>query len=128
MTPNNPYKAPLSNIENRVIKDSSADLRKTAKGQKLLVYAVLVYFIAAFARSYIGPFAFILLFASLIMSLSGLYMVLAERQSHIAVKILLFIFLFVPLINILVLLRVNARATKELREAGYKVGLMGANK
>ena len=40
----------------------------------------------------------------------------------------LFILLFLPLINMLVLLRVNSRATKTLREAGYTVGFMGASK
>ena len=128
MDQNNPYEAPLANIENRPTIPITAGLEKTAKGQKLVVYAVLIYFIAAFSRIYIGPFAFLLLFASLIMSLIGLYMVLAERQSHIAVKILLFILLFIPLVNIFVLLRINAQATKTLREAGYKVGLMGAKR
>ena len=33
----------------------------------------------------------------------------------------------VPLINILLLLVVNARATRKLRQAGYKVGFLGVS-
>ena len=128
LTEENPYKAPRSNVINDQDTILPARLEQMAAGQKLVVYAVLVYFIAVFARLVLGPIALLLIVASLLMSLVGLYKVLTARESHIAVKIILFILLFVPLVNILVLLRINGRATKTLREAGYKVGLMGATK
>lgn len=128
MNDSNPYKAPLSDIQNRLDPEVSERMERMSFGQKLVIYAVLIYFLAAVARLIIGPLAFVLVFASLIMSLVGLYKVLSARQSHILVKIILFILLFVPLINILVLLSINSRATKALREAGYRVGIMGASK
>lgn len=128
MNDSNPYKAPLSDTQNQLDPELSERMERMSFGQKLVIYAVLIYFLAALARLIIGPLAFVLVFASLIMSLVGQYKVLSARQSHILVKIILFILLFVPLINILVLLSINSRATKALREAGYKVGLVGASK
>lgn len=128
MTEPNPYATPKSDV--RALQSRTADERmeKMATGQKLVIYAILLYFVSAGLRLYIGPLAVLPLLVSLIISLVGLYKVLAARQSHIAVKIILFVLLFVPLINILVLLSINSRATKALREAGYTVGFMGASK
>lgn len=128
MSDSNPYQAPLSDIQSDLNPELSERMERMSFGQKLVIYAVLIYFIAAIARMFIGPLIFVLLFASLIMSLVGLYKILSARQSHVMVKIILFALLFVPLINILVLLSINSRATKALREAGYRVGFMGASK
>ena len=128
MTTQNPYTTPNANLQNTENFEFSHRMEKMAAGQKLVIYAVLLYFITAGLRLVIGPFAFVLLFISLIMSLVGLFKVLSARQSHKVVKVILFAMLFVPLINILVLLSINSRATKSLREAGYKVGFMGASK
>jgi hypothetical protein len=38
------------------------------------------------------------------------------------------VLMFVPLINLLTLLVVNGRATRVLRDAGYRVGLLGASR
>ena len=49
-------------------------------------------------------------------------------EFSIVAKILLVILMFVPLVNLITLLVLNARATRRLREAGYKVGLLGASR
>ena len=128
MNETNPYATPKSDVRSPQGKHDDARMKKMAFGQKLVIYAVLLYFVSAGLRLYIGPLAVLPLLVSLILSLVGLYKVLAAGQSHLAVKIILFVLLFVPLINILVLLRINSRATKTLREAGYTVGFMGAEK
>jgi hypothetical protein len=38
------------------------------------------------------------------------------------------VLMFVPLVNLIVLLVVSGRATRALRGAGYRVGLLGASK
>jgi uncharacterized paraquat-inducible protein A len=127
MTDVNPYQAPASDVRSTVelSEEEQARIDKLSSGQKLVIYAVLVYFLAVFAQAFIGPLVIVILIVSLIMSLIGVFRVLAAFNSHIVVRILLFLLLFVPLINMLVLLRINGRATRELREAGYEVGLMG---
>lgn len=47
---------------------------------------------------------------------------------HPVVGVFLILAMFVPLLNLIILLVLNARATRTLREAGYKVGLLGASK
>lgn len=42
-------------------------------------------------------------------------------------QILLFLLVFVPLASLIMLVIVNARATKALRAGGYHVGLLGAS-
>ncbi len=129
MSENNLYATPESDIQVREDSPEAKErMEKMAFGQKLVIYAVLLYFLSAFLRFVLGPFTLILLIVSLIVSLVGLYKVLAVSQGHIALKVISFLFLFVPLINIFVLLSINRRATKSLREAGYKVGFMGASK
>ncbi len=124
MTENNLYKSPESDVLEKIEADS--DVKSVAIGQKLVIYAVLLYFLAIFAKLILGPFVIIVALVSLIMSLVGLYKVLYGIDIHFVFKILLFILLFVPLVNILILLRVNSMATKKLVSAGYKVGLLGA--
>ena len=130
MTESNPYQAPESDIRSQtsLSEDEHAKMEKLARGQKLVIYAVLAYFLAVAAQYVFGPLVVLLLLGCLVMSLVGVIQVLSVLDSHLAVKILLFILLFLPLINMLVLLRVNSRATKTLREAGYTVGFMGASK
>lgn len=126
----NPYKIPQSdvNITQDIDQDEELRLKKLAFGQKMTIFAVLLYFIAVAANMAMPLIGLLLVFGSWILSLVGLFKVVAAKGSHIAVKILLFILLFVPLINLIVLLRLNSSATKELRNNGYTVGLMGAKK
>jgi hypothetical protein len=125
LTEENPYQPPKSELSDNVNVPSEA-MEKLASGQKLVIYAVLVYFIGVFGQTILGPLVLVFFLAALSMSLFGLFRILKVRQSHIAVKVILFLLLFIPLINMLTLLRINANATKTLRQAGYKVGLMGA--
>lgn len=130
MTDTNPYQAPASDV--RSPSGDSEERRvqnaRLAGGQKLLIYSVLLYFVAVFLQASLGLVALLMVIACLIMSLIGMYRVLAVLDNHVVIKVVLFILLFIPLVNILVLLRMNARATQRLREAGYKVGLLGARK
>ena len=118
----NPYKPPEAEVESKkeVSEIESKKLKSLASGQKLIIYAILVYFLA-FAAGQVSPIAaMVLVFASFALS------VLVLLNVHIVFKILYFLLLFLPLLNILALLSINARATKMLRKGGYKVGLLGA--
>lgn len=126
----NPYQTPNSDFQTGPALDAVQSVRfeKMAFGQRLVIYAVLLYFVAVGLGTVAGSFALIPFFASLGMSLAGLFKILSARESHIVVKVILFSLLFIPLINMLTLLSINSRATKALREAGYKVGFLGAKK
>jgi hypothetical protein len=46
---------------------------------------------------------------------------------NVGVGILLGLLMFIPLVNLIVLLTINGKATKVLRENGINVGLLGAS-
>ena len=102
---------------------------EVAKGQRMLILAILVNLGALVLRGalgnnwgVIGPVAAIAVVAAII----GLLR-LATGLGYPAWKqALLVILVFVPLISLLMLAMVNGRATKALRAAGYKVGFFGA--
>lgn len=126
----NPYQAPQSSVESQIqlSEIEAVELRKLADGQKIVIFAILAYFIAMMVRAVFPPLTYIIIPASLIMSLVGLIKVVRILKMHTVFKVIYFILLFVPLINILALASINARATKMLRAGGYKVGLLGASK
>lgn len=127
MNETDPYTTPTAELKESYQFDEKK-IERTALGQKLVIYAIVIYFVAIGLQLAIGPNAALLAFVSLALSLVGLVNLLSGMDTHIAVKVLLFVFMFVPLINLLTLVRMNARATKKLTEAGYKVGLFGARK
>lgn len=55
-------------------------------------------------------------------------LLLSAEGTHPVVTILTALFMVVPLVNLLILLRVNDSATRTLKAAGLKVGFMGASK
>ena len=122
----NPYEAPKATVGG---VDASEDTEKVRSGQKMLIYAILLNFVN-FALQAAGTPLLGLLVAltALVMSLVGIFRVASGMGFGIAVKILLVILMFVPLVNLITLLILNSRATKLLREAGYTVGLMGASR
>jgi len=61
-----------------------------------------------------------------ILSIVFLMMMMAALQRPMVSRVLAAIAQFIPLVNLIVLVVVNQRAVKVLRESGYRVGLLGA--
>lgn len=110
-------------------------------GQKIVICAVLMNFLAigamfAVAGSgvseelggmlILGSWGVRLL--ALILGIFGLLKIGSGLRWSGFSKILLVIGLFVPMLNVILLLLVNGQATAYLKAAGYKVGLAGAYK
>ncbi|WP_144394945.1 hypothetical protein [Pleionea sediminis] len=127
MTKNNVYKPPEAELQPL---DSSQNIKfeKVATGQRLIIYAILIYFSAVALRFVIGPFVLIFVLVSLVISIIGVAKMLDGMESHIVTRIFVFFLLFVPLINLLTLLSLNSRASKKLKSAGYTIGLLGAKR
>ncbi len=115
------------------------DLRKLARAQRHLLYCIglmlLVEAAGAWFRLAPGPLAVLNPFAGMV-ACSGLLLnlvalvlaiqLMAACGMGLLVRIVLIVLLFAPCINLLVLLGINHRATKLLRTAGVRVGLLGA--
>jgi len=105
-------------------------IEKVASGQKLIIYAILVNFLTAALVAAFGniEIAGLLGIAAIVMALIGMFRLAGGLGYSTAVKIILLVLLIIPLISLITLLVLNSRATKALRGAGYKVGLLGARR
>jgi len=106
-------------------------LQQTATGQKLVIYAILVYIAAIIATQvfpqFVKPFGIILLIGIAAMSLTGIIKLASGLEYSTVATVLLALGSFIPLVGLLILLMLNGKATAALKAAGYKVGLLGAS-
>lgn len=121
---NNPYQSPQSRVADVV----DGDIDAIASGQKLVIYAILVYFLAAASRVAIGPLALLIFLAALGLAIAGILKLGAGMGFSTLTKIVCVVLMFVPLGGLIMLLVLNSKATTRLRAAGYRVGLLGASK
>lgn len=115
--------------------------REVSKGQKAIIYAFLINLVA-FALievlpnldvsptngSYMVLASWALRVGAVVLGLFGIFKIASELQWSALAKVVTFILLLIPLINLITLLVVNGKATAFLKKAGYKVGLAGAHK
>jgi hypothetical protein len=124
MSDNNPYQSPKSRVADVV----DGDIEAIAAGQKLVIYAILVYFLAAASRLAIGPLAVLLFLAALGLAIAGILKLGAGMGFSTLTKVVCVVLMFVPLGGLIMLLVLNSKATTRLRAAGWRVGLLGASK
>ncbi len=117
------------------------DLRRVARTQRWLQFSVLgllcstmvLFFAASLVSSGTLRGSILMLsvvqglyFASLLAAaVSVVFMMVAQRRHPVSI-FLLIIGLLLPLLNLLVVLSVNANATRLLKRKGLRVGLLGA--
>ena len=126
MTYTNPYQTPKASL-NKTLEQIEG-IEDVAVGQKFLIYAILINFASMLLQAIIGPIAVLASIIAVIVAIIGTFKLASGLGMSLIAKILLLILMFIPLINLITLLILNSRATKQLRNAGYKVGLLGASK
>lgn len=122
----NPYEAPKSKVGDTLRDDPG--IEQVLGGQKLVIYAILVYLATILVRGGGEAIAALLAIASLVLSLMGILRISSGLGYGTGTKVVLVILMFVPLVGLITLLVLNSKATNRLREAGYKVGLLGASR
>lgn len=80
---------------------------------------------ATIGLMYLGLMACVLLIE--IFVLVSVILLSSAIGNHVLVTVLVALLMFVPLVNLLTLLILNAKATRILRAAGLHVGLMGVS-
>jgi len=116
------------------------DVRKLAIRQRWLVWMVLLsivmqalpfvldaYFSPSAGARLLYMIAIFAQFAALLLVAVGAIFIMLADGTHVVVIVLAAILLFAPCGGILILLLINRRATRLLRAAGLRVGLMGVN-
>jgi FtsH-binding integral membrane protein len=126
MTMQNPYQAPQAVVAEPFAAD--AGIEQVASAQKLIIYAILGYFAAVALQGVLGLFAALLLVLVVCAALVGTFKLCTGMGFSMASRVILLVLMFVPLVSLIVLLVLNAKATARLRAAGYHVGLLGARR
>jgi hypothetical protein len=127
----NPYQAPAAGLGAVGVNSGSReDLRSVAKYQRGVMTCILGYLICV-ALQFVLPdnLKLILALAGAAVSILGTVFVfmLAIKIYSTGMGILLGILTLIPCLGLIILLVVNARATKVLRQNGISVGIMGAD-
>lgn len=124
----NPYATPQAQVADFKSdgKEGQETLRRIASGQKLIIYAILGQILAVGVSTTIEVPGGLLILAALVFSLVGVVKLAGALGASVLVRVLLALGMFLPLISLVILLSLSSRATKRLRAAGYKVGLLGA--
>lgn len=120
----NPYLPPQSLVAEP--RGPGPQLDDLASGQKFAIYAILLYFAMLALRAFIGPAALLLYMACLVLAAVGIYRMARGLEWHMWRRVLALICSLLPLVGLLILLRLNFRATSTLKASGYSVGLLGA--
>ncbi|HUE71023.1 MAG TPA: hypothetical protein VMP01_09050 [Pirellulaceae bacterium] len=140
----NPYQSPQVVSEPVSTYQQGSDrekLRRVAKYQKWVIYALLVNIVMNIALNGVAMSArqpgtaanLLILLAVLVVALviAAITMVavfmLANEVYSAASGVLCAILMLIPCVSLITLLVLNSRATSVLQQGGVKVGLMGAN-
>jgi len=125
------YKKPESEIlDPSKKKDDIREILTIAKRQKALLYTFLAYILLPFFLAFMGaaaepaaPFLYLFIIIAILFFTARLSLKLYGKIGSTVITILMII----PLINLLALLRVNAKANDLIKGKGFRVGLIGAN-
>jgi hypothetical protein len=127
MSVNNPYDAPKSAVDD-VVQHSHA-LDQVASGQKLIIYSILLSFVSMVANTAFAPALVVaLVLVTAVMSIVGAVRLCNGMGFSTVSKVLIIIGLLLPIVSLFVRVTLSIRATSRLKEAGYKVGLLGARR
>ncbi len=103
-------------------------LSLAARGQKIVIYSILMNFIVgAMDRSHAVPAWVVqaLFLGTAVLALLGVIRICSGLGKSQNYKLLMMVLAFFPLVNLVALVYLNIQATRNLRAAGYDVGLLG---
>jgi hypothetical protein len=127
----NPYQPPATEDQVAgVLSGSLDDLRAVAKYQKGIIICILLYLVTLFGQFAVPEgFRGYVYWAAILVSVAGTAYVflLCTKVYRPGVGVLIGLLALVPVIGVVVLLSVNGKATKILRQNGIRVGLLGAD-
>jgi hypothetical protein len=125
MPDENPYQTPQARVEDALEDEKGIEDVRT--GQRLVIFAVLLNLVSlVLSLAALGLLSLPLQLITLVLSFMGVLRLARGFGMSTLARIGLVILMLVPLVNLLTLVILSSRATARLREAGYRVGLMGA--
>ncbi len=110
------------------MKFSNEELYQLGCNQRKMIFLFLFALISGFLWMVTGILVGIIQLIFTVLMLVFLYQVGCSLKIRGPILIVLLLLMFVPLISLIVLVSVNARASGILQANGISVGLMGASK
>ncbi len=127
MTSPNPYSPPTAPIADASQSGDSLELlNRIARGQRHVMYALLVQILAYVLGRGAPSIGMFVLLAAFIYAVVAVVQLAAALGFSVVSRVLLCIGLLIPLISLLVLAVLSSRASQRLRAGGFKVGFLGA--
>jgi hypothetical protein len=128
MSNSNPYAPPTAQVADIIAElHDTPRLNRIASGQRLMIYSILTSIGAMALEAAIGGAASIVTIGASILSIVGVVRLSGALESGGVVRLVCAIAMVIPFVNLLIMLRFSALATKTLRAGGHKVGLFGAS-
>ena len=130
MNKNSVYKTPESNLEPSHNTEQTQRFMRIARRQKSLLLAFLIYFTVSIFVAKADPEIQTLLHIAQVLIMLGIVILTARLSFCLYNKygaIFLTILSIIPLINIIIILVASSKATKTLKDNGFRVGLLGAD-
>jgi hypothetical protein len=129
----NPYAAPNAVVSELAPSiEEQARLKRVASGQRMMVWSVLgMILVNVLARpERVGDvgylFGGLLSLVCIVFSIIGAVRLARALGSNVIMCVLGAICMIIPLVNLITMVLMSMRATRALKAAGYKVGLLGA--
>jgi hypothetical protein len=97
-----------------------------ASGQKIVIYSILLTFVVRGMVQVAPLAAMVLAFGLAAYSLVGVLRICSALKKSQNQKLMFMALACMPLLNLVALVMLNAKATALLRSAGWRVGLLGA--
>jgi len=116
-------------VESRPAEDDGMDLDKVAAGQRMLVFSILGGFVLNAIERGAAPNQFVMIalgVALVVYSLLGVVRLAFGLGRSTVGTIVFMVLSFVPLLNLASWILLSVQATRALRAAGWRVGLLGA--
>lgn len=136
MSLDNPFQSPETVSVHTASPTDRDRLRRIASAQRQVNIAVLLYLSLIPVNMVLGAIGSGSMWAPVLVLVLGLVVLglgaisvfkLASIFRGKLVAVIYVLGLIVPLLGLLLLLSISSKATKELRNAGFQVGLMGVN-
>jgi hypothetical protein len=127
----NPYQPPAAPIQTPgEVRGDRAYLLLVAKYQRGIMLCILASILGAVLQFALpGPLRLLATCLQVLVSLASVVFVvlLAKTVYNVVAAVVYAVLAFVPCVGLIALLVINQKATSVLREAGLKVGLLGAD-
>lgn len=107
---------------------SESAIEDVAAGQKMIIWAIVLNIVSVIVSTGFADLWVVVALAAIALGITGLLRLAKGLGYSTPMKVVLVVLAAIPLVSLIMLLIVNGRATKALKEAGYRVGLFGARK